>query len=134
MGLVHLCLKTKQYHKVLLFVVEHLRMEQIHYYWFSISLVSQTLASEQIEDVGMQVVGWYHSHPTFSPDPSVRDIETQQKFQVSLSAFPPFAVICFMNCKVGCVNECNTGQYLRKPIPLLMMICGLASVIDLTSI
>ncbi|GFR82583.1 histone H2A deubiquitinase MYSM1-like [Elysia marginata] len=43
--------------------------------------VSQTLASEQIEDVGMQVVGWYHSHPTFSPDPSVRDIETQQKFQ-----------------------------------------------------
>ena len=44
--------------------------------------VSQTLASEQIEDVGMQVVGWYHSHPTFSPDPSVRDIETQQKFQV----------------------------------------------------
>lgn len=44
--------------------------------------VSQTLASEQIEDVGMSVVGWYHSHPTFSPDPSLRDIETQQKFQV----------------------------------------------------
>ncbi|CAG5133772.1 unnamed protein product [Candidula unifasciata] len=43
--------------------------------------VSQTLASEQIEDVGMSVVGWYHSHPTFSPDPSLRDIETQQKFQ-----------------------------------------------------
>ena len=45
--------------------------------------VSQTHASEQIEDVGMQVVGWYHSHPTFAPNPSVRDIETQQKFQVS---------------------------------------------------
>ncbi|CAL1547081.1 unnamed protein product, partial [Lymnaea stagnalis] len=43
--------------------------------------VSQTLASDQITDVGMSVVGWYHSHPTFSPDPSVRDIETQQKFQ-----------------------------------------------------
>ncbi|XP_055886147.1 histone H2A deubiquitinase MYSM1-like [Biomphalaria glabrata] len=43
--------------------------------------VSQTLASDKIEDMGMSVVGWYHSHPTFSPDPSVRDIETQQKFQ-----------------------------------------------------
>nr|KAG5709642.1 hypothetical protein BaRGS_001692 [Batillaria attramentaria] len=43
--------------------------------------VSQTLASEQIEDVQMKVVGWYHSHPTFAPNPSVRDIETQQKFQ-----------------------------------------------------
>ncbi|KAL8590434.1 hypothetical protein ACOMHN_011647 [Nucella lapillus] len=43
--------------------------------------VSQTQASEQIEDVGMVVVGWYHSHPTFAPSPSVRDIETQQKFQ-----------------------------------------------------
>ncbi|XP_076440609.1 LOW QUALITY PROTEIN: deubiquitinase MYSM1-like [Babylonia areolata] len=43
--------------------------------------VSQTHASEQIEDVGMRVVGWYHSHPTFAPSPSVRDIETQQKFQ-----------------------------------------------------
>lgn len=45
--------------------------------------MSETLASEQIEDVGMQVVGWYHSHPTFAPNPSVRDIETQQKFQVN---------------------------------------------------
>ena len=49
----------------------------------TVCAVSQTHASEQIEDVGMQVVGWYHSHPTFAPNPSVRDIETQQKFQVS---------------------------------------------------
>ncbi|XP_005100492.1 histone H2A deubiquitinase MYSM1 isoform X2 [Aplysia californica] len=43
--------------------------------------VSQTLANEKIEDAGMSVVGWYHSHPTFRPDPSVRDIDTQLKFQ-----------------------------------------------------
>jgi hypothetical protein len=28
-----------------------------------------------------QVVGWYHSHPKFRPDPSVRDIENQFRFQ-----------------------------------------------------
>ncbi|XP_046557705.1 LOW QUALITY PROTEIN: deubiquitinase MYSM1-like [Haliotis rubra] len=43
--------------------------------------VSQTQASEQISAAGLIVVGWYHSHPTFAPNPSVRDIETQLKFQ-----------------------------------------------------
>lgn len=47
-------------------------------------LVSQTLANEKIRDYGMTVVGWYHSHPTFAADPSVRDIETQLKFQVNI--------------------------------------------------
>ncbi|KAJ8305574.1 hypothetical protein KUTeg_016119 [Tegillarca granosa] len=43
--------------------------------------VSQTIANEKIREFGMTVVGWYHSHPTFAADPSVRDIETQLKFQ-----------------------------------------------------
>ncbi|XP_071952026.1 uncharacterized protein [Antedon mediterranea] len=43
--------------------------------------VSQTEACEAIIDSGLQVVGWYHSHPTFPPNPSVRDIETQSQFQ-----------------------------------------------------
>ncbi|XP_060070374.1 histone H2A deubiquitinase MYSM1-like [Ylistrum balloti] len=42
--------------------------------------VSQTLASEAICR-NYSVVGWYHSHPTFAPNPSIRDIETQLKFQ-----------------------------------------------------
>ena len=29
----------------------------------------------------MQVVGWYHSHPTFKPDPSVTDIMNQESYQ-----------------------------------------------------
>ena len=45
--------------------------------------VSQTQASEDLAHRGLSVVGWYHSHPTFSATPSVRDIETQAKFQVS---------------------------------------------------
>jgi len=43
--------------------------------------VSQTQASEELALRGLAVVGWYHSHPTFAPIPSVRDIETQAKFQ-----------------------------------------------------
>jgi proteasome lid subunit RPN8/RPN11 len=37
---------------------------------------------EIIHSLGMQVVGWYHSHPKFRPDPSVTDIFNQQQYQV----------------------------------------------------
>lgn len=36
---------------------------------------------QKIEDQNMQVVGWYHSHPTFVPDPSLVDIENQKSYQ-----------------------------------------------------
>ncbi|CAO3668826.1 unnamed protein product [Umbelopsis vinacea] len=36
---------------------------------------------QQIEEQNMQVVGWYHSHPTFVPDPSLMDIENQKSYQ-----------------------------------------------------
>ena len=44
--------------------------------------VSQTVACERICNDQQMVLGWYHSHPTFTPNPSVRDIETQLKYQV----------------------------------------------------
>ncbi|XP_072552235.1 histone H2A deubiquitinase MYSM1 [Salminus brasiliensis] len=43
--------------------------------------VSQTQASELLGDKGHNVVGWYHSHPAFDPNPSLRDIDTQAKYQ-----------------------------------------------------
>ncbi|KAL2089559.1 hypothetical protein ACEWY4_014247 [Coilia grayii] len=43
--------------------------------------VSQTLASELLAAKGHSVVGWYHSHPAFDPNPSVRDMDTQAKYQ-----------------------------------------------------
>ncbi|XP_062857371.1 histone H2A deubiquitinase MYSM1 isoform X2 [Trichomycterus rosablanca] len=43
--------------------------------------VSQTQASELLEAKGHSVVGWYHSHPAFDPNPSLRDIDTQAKYQ-----------------------------------------------------
>lgn len=44
--------------------------------------VSQTQASESLAARGFQVIGWYHSHPAFDPNPSIRDIDTQAKYQV----------------------------------------------------
>ncbi|KAI9594412.1 hypothetical protein BDF19DRAFT_444731 [Syncephalis fuscata] len=38
--------------------------------------VRQEIASRQL-----QVVGWYHSHPTFLPDPSLVDLENQRNYQ-----------------------------------------------------
>ena len=45
--------------------------------------VSQAKASSDLAQHGLDVVGWYHSHPTFAPTPSLRDIDTQSTFQVS---------------------------------------------------
>ncbi|XP_057697405.1 histone H2A deubiquitinase MYSM1 [Corythoichthys intestinalis] len=43
--------------------------------------LSQTQACDMISSLGFSVVGWYHSHPSFHPNPSVRDINTQDQFQ-----------------------------------------------------
>lgn len=45
--------------------------------------VSQTQACDVLSSLGFSVVGWYHSHPSFHPNPSVRDINTQDQFQVT---------------------------------------------------
>lgn len=43
---------------------------------------SEMRAREVFAQKGLNVVGWYHSHPTFAPEPSVRDIEYQTLYQV----------------------------------------------------
>ncbi|KAG0723589.1 Histone H2A deubiquitinase MYSM1 [Chionoecetes opilio] len=43
--------------------------------------VSQSAACTTIHEGGVQVVGWYHSHPTFPPNPSVQDMDTQSQMQ-----------------------------------------------------
>ncbi|KAG1450865.1 hypothetical protein G6F55_009471 [Rhizopus delemar] len=37
---------------------------------------------QMIEERNLKVVGWYHSHPTFIPDPSLVDIENQRNYQI----------------------------------------------------
>lgn len=50
--------------------------------------VSQTQASETLAARGYSIIGWYHSHPAFDPNPSIRDIDTQAKYQVFAGLYP----------------------------------------------
>merc|ERR1712188_163144 len=43
--------------------------------------ISEMMAREELSSMGLHVVGWYHSHPTFVPDPSIRDIQNQTTYQ-----------------------------------------------------
>ncbi|KAG1547872.1 hypothetical protein G6F49_010068 [Rhizopus delemar] len=49
--------------------------------------VSEMAARELFEQKGLDVVGWYHSHPTFEPQPSIRDIENQTSYQRTYVVF-----------------------------------------------
>ncbi|KAJ2747627.1 hypothetical protein GGI20_000276 [Coemansia sp. BCRC 34301] len=42
---------------------------------------SEVDVRRQIKGAGLRVVGWYHSHPTFRPDPSIIDIDNQTAYQ-----------------------------------------------------
>jgi proteasome lid subunit RPN8/RPN11 len=42
---------------------------------------SEFTVRETILRLGLQVVGWYHSHPRFRPDPSITDIFNQAQYQ-----------------------------------------------------
>jgi protein MYSM1 len=44
--------------------------------------ISETLARDVVEKLNLSIVGWYHSHPIFIPNPSMRDIENQSRYQV----------------------------------------------------
>lgn len=35
----------------------------------------------EIEEIGLKIVGWYHSHPTFEVTPSLMDIDNQINYQ-----------------------------------------------------
>ncbi|XP_018571801.1 histone H2A deubiquitinase MYSM1-like isoform X2 [Anoplophora glabripennis] len=43
--------------------------------------ISQAKAADLIHGKGLDILGWFHSHPTFAPEPSHQDIETQLTLQ-----------------------------------------------------
>ncbi|XP_066258110.1 histone H2A deubiquitinase MYSM1-like isoform X1 [Euwallacea similis] len=43
--------------------------------------ISQAKAVESIHDKNFEILGWFHSHPTFAPEPSQQDLDTQQCLQ-----------------------------------------------------
>ncbi|KAL7504576.1 hypothetical protein ACHAXN_002181 [Cyclotella atomus] len=73
--------------------------------------VSQIYAREAIDTHGMSVVGWYHSHPSFQPDPSVTDIENQANWSLQ----PSGTVIPFVGLIVGTYDGRNpTSQSVMR--------------------
>jgi proteasome lid subunit RPN8/RPN11 len=43
--------------------------------------LSEMEAGEYFEGKNVRMAGWYHSHPNFEPNPSLRDLETQTMYQ-----------------------------------------------------
>lgn len=43
--------------------------------------ISQANAAESIHNQNLQILGWFHSHPTFAPEPSQQDLDTQKLVQ-----------------------------------------------------
>ncbi|KAJ3393073.1 hypothetical protein HDU92_008017 [Lobulomyces angularis] len=42
---------------------------------------SEVEVRAKIKELKLHVVGWYHSHPTFHPEPSIIDVENQKNYQ-----------------------------------------------------
>jgi protein MYSM1 len=51
--------------------------------------ISQSKAAELIHSRGLDVLGWFHSHPTFAPEPSQQDLDTQQDVQLWIGSKTP---------------------------------------------
>ncbi|CAG8437761.1 10135_t:CDS:10 [Ambispora gerdemannii] len=67
---------------------------------------SEVKAREAFEDRGLEIVGWYHSHPVFDPHPSIRDMENQGRYQDYLAR--PFIGIIVSPYKPG--NGSNVSK------------------------
>ncbi|KAI8357828.1 hypothetical protein EDC96DRAFT_242901 [Choanephora cucurbitarum] len=63
-----------------------------------------------IEERHMKVVGWYHSHPTFIPDPSLIDIENQRNYQTLCRDEHPMSVEPFVGAIVGSYDPALPGS------------------------
>ena len=56
----------------------------------SVPAIVETLTAN-----GERVVGWYHSHPVFATQPSLRDIENQFAYQLMFSSDAQATCACF---------------------------------------
>ena len=92
--------------------------------------------------VNLRIVGWYHSHPTFRPDPSIRDVISHHQYQHSpkdsTAKHEPFIGVivspynarcvagsCYRLCD-RCVNACVTDAavVLLQELVRLVVVVG----------
>lgn len=56
--------------------------------------ISQAKAADTIHTKNLNILGWFHSHPTFAPEPSQQDLDTQQDVQLWVgNKYPCLGVI-----------------------------------------
>lgn len=73
---------------------------QIYFNIFFI-VVSQVQQSIKLKEEGFELLGWFHSHPTFPPNPSLTDIQTQRDMQEQFGNRIDKPFIGFI---LGCLN------------------------------
>ena len=99
--------------------------------------MAELAVREIISNLGLVVVGWYHSHPLFQPDPSVTDINNQQQYQTLMrdekSGFEPFIglIVSTYDVKLPSVEShhqwfhtrpYSDGTRGKKPVPIPMLL------------
>ena len=99
--------------------------------------VAELAVREIISNLGLVVVGWYHSHPLFQPDPSVTDINNQQQYQALMkdekSGLEPFIglIVSTYDVKLPSVEShhqwfhtrpYSDGTRGKKPVPIPMLL------------
>lgn len=52
--------------------------------------ISQVEQSSILTNEGYELLGWFHSHPLFPPNPSRTDLRTQTEMQMQFAANNPF--------------------------------------------
>lgn len=66
---------------------------------FSQYTVSQVEQAANLTNEGYELVGWFHSHPTFEANPSRTDVMTQADMQLQFSIESDRPFIAFIiNC------------------------------------
>lgn len=98
----------------------------------------QVRASIQKDD--LVIVGWYHSHPTFDPDPSIIDIENQNNYQLLFSD-EKTRIDPFVGLILSPYDDCASGVSMNwfhvsfadgKPTPRkLSYTCPSSKIIDM---
>ena len=99
--------------------------------------VAELTVREIISNLGLIVVGWYHSHPKFQPDPSVTDVNNQQQYQNlmkdEISGIEPFVglIVSTYDLKLPSLEShhqwFNTRYYSdgtrgKKPVSIPMLL------------
>ncbi|CAO3600419.1 unnamed protein product [Absidia cylindrospora] len=78
---------------------------------------SEMKARDVFAASGYIVVGWYHSHPTFEPHPSIRDIENQTSYQTLFrhekTGDEPFIGVIVTPYDLSIASDQSQIQYLH---------------------